>query len=396
MLSHEDYQKIVDRIMNILGKNVNIMDTNGIIIASGDPKRIGSLHKGAKIAALSESEIIIDDSNIKYYSGCKKGINIPFFYCNRVIGVVGITGEPKEVIGFGRVIKELVELMIQEYENKKYEELRWKTVVSFIKEILSYPNKYIGHEEEKILENRARVIGFDMRKQRSLMVVDIMNFNDFISAKNLREMDVQQLKENIVEFIKNKLDYNSDNNDETVFNFSEDRFVILLHSKNSMLFCKQLKDDIERRFELSCIIAIGLACKGIRDYYASFTIANELIDIGKKIGKDILDFKDHKMELLIQLMARDLFMNNRFDRMLFFEEYESILNSKNKDIIGTIKTYFESGMNLSLASKRLFIHRNTLSYRLDKIKEKFNIDIKDPYTCAKVYIAILTNQLSSK
>jgi carbohydrate diacid regulator len=379
MLSHEDYQKIVNRLMNILGKNINIMDTKGVIIASGDSTRIGSFHEGAKIAASRKIDVIIDDSNIEYYKGTKKGINIPLFYNGEVIGVVGITGEPKEIIGFGRIIKELVELMVQEYENKKYETLHSRAMVSFIKEILNHPN--IGHEEEKILESRAKLIGFDIKKQRSLIVADIRGFNDFILSKNLKEIDIQELKENIVEFIKSKL-----NHDEIVFNFNEDRFVIILYSKNPMSFCKELQEGIKKRFNLSCIIGIGPGCKDIKDYHTSFKIANELIDIGRKIDKDVLDFKDHKIELLIH--------NLSIDSALFFEEYKDILNSKNKDIIDTIKVYFESGMNINLASKKLFIHRNTLTYRLNKIKEEFNVHITNPYVCMKVYISILINQLS--
>lgn len=239
MLSHEDYQKIVNRLMNILGKNINIMDTKGVIIASGDSTRIGFFHEGAKIAASRKMDVIIDDTNIEYYKGAKKGINVPLFYNGEVIGVVGITGEPKEIIGFGRIIKELVELMVQEYENKKYEELHSKAMVSFIKEILNHPN--IGHEEEKILESRAKLIGFDTKKQRSLIVADIRGFNDFILSKNLKEIDIQELKENIVEFIKSKL-----NDDEIVFNFNEDRFVIILYSKNPMPFCKELQEGIKK------------------------------------------------------------------------------------------------------------------------------------------------------
>lgn len=380
MLSHEDYQKIVNRLMNILGKNINIMDTKGVIIASGDSTRIGSFHEGAKIAASRKIDVIIDDSNIEYYKGTKKGINIPLFYNGEVIGVVGITGEPKEIIGFGRIIKELVELMVQEYENKKYETLHSRAMVSFIKEILNHPN--IGHEEEKILESRAKLIGFDIKKQRSLIVADIRGFNDFILSKNLKEIDIQELKENIVEFIKSKL-----NHDEIVFNFNEDRFVIMLSSKNPMPFCKELQEGVKKKFNLSCIIGIGPDCKDIKNYHTSFTIANKLIDIGRKIDKDILDFKDYKIELLIHSLSIN-------DSIIFFEEYKDILNSKNKDIINTIKVYFESGMNISLASKKLFIHRNTLTYRLNKIKEEFNVDITNPYVCMKVYISILINQLS--
>ena len=79
MLTQKDYQKIVDRLMSILGKNINIMNTEGIIIASGDASRIGSFHEGAKIAASEKADIIINEEDISHYKGVKKGINIPFF-----------------------------------------------------------------------------------------------------------------------------------------------------------------------------------------------------------------------------------------------------------------------------------------------------------------------------
>lgn len=46
-LTQSNAQKIADRIMEIVPYNINIMDQNGEIIASGDKSRIGSVHKGA-------------------------------------------------------------------------------------------------------------------------------------------------------------------------------------------------------------------------------------------------------------------------------------------------------------------------------------------------------------
>ena len=40
-------QSIVDRSMTIIDGNVNVMDHTGVIVASGDPARIGQLHEGA-------------------------------------------------------------------------------------------------------------------------------------------------------------------------------------------------------------------------------------------------------------------------------------------------------------------------------------------------------------
>ncbi|WDC84781.1 sugar diacid recognition domain-containing protein [Caloramator sp. mosi_1] len=72
MLTKEDYQKIVNRLMSILGKNINIMDVDGVIIASGDENRIGTLHEGAKEAANRKEEVIIDDDNKNLYRGSKR------------------------------------------------------------------------------------------------------------------------------------------------------------------------------------------------------------------------------------------------------------------------------------------------------------------------------------
>ena len=48
MLSKSLAQKIVDRMMDIIPYNVNLMDKNGVIIASGDKDRINTLHLGLK------------------------------------------------------------------------------------------------------------------------------------------------------------------------------------------------------------------------------------------------------------------------------------------------------------------------------------------------------------
>ena len=83
-------QKIVDRVIIILGKNINIMNDQGIIIASGNENRIGTYHEAAKMAAHTKREIMVETDT--RFVGCKKGINLPIYNGNEVIGVIGITG----------------------------------------------------------------------------------------------------------------------------------------------------------------------------------------------------------------------------------------------------------------------------------------------------------------
>ena len=51
IIDQELAQQIVDHLMGIVQRNVNIMDCNGIILASGQPERLGQFHQGGLLAA---------------------------------------------------------------------------------------------------------------------------------------------------------------------------------------------------------------------------------------------------------------------------------------------------------------------------------------------------------
>ncbi|MFT4415893.1 PucR family transcriptional regulator [Fredinandcohnia humi] len=63
---------------------------------------------------------------------------------------------------------------------------------------------------------------------------------------------------------------------------------------------------------------------------------------------------------------------------------------QDQELIETIKVFFESDLNVSNASKRLYMHRNSLQYRIEKFIEKTGIDIKHFQGAFTTYLAILT------
>lgn len=73
MLSKSLAQKIVDRMMDIIPYNVNLMNKDGIIIASGDKDRINTLHLGAQEALQGTSAIEVYEER----EGVKPGVNMP-------------------------------------------------------------------------------------------------------------------------------------------------------------------------------------------------------------------------------------------------------------------------------------------------------------------------------
>ena len=63
---------------------------------------------------------------------------------------------------------------------------------------------------------------------------------------------------------------------------------------------------------------------------------------------------------------------------LFIQEIlgDESLNSLDEETLNIIRTFFENNLNLSETSRKLYVHRNTLVYRLDKIERKYGLDIK--------------------
>ncbi|WP_379970120.1 PucR family transcriptional regulator [Ectobacillus sp. sgz5001026] len=64
------------------------------------------------------------------------------------------------------------------------------------------------------------------------------------------------------------------------------------------------------------------------------------------------------------------------------------------ELLRTIRTYLECNMNLTLAAKKQYMHRNSVQYRVDKFIEKTGIDIKTFTGAVTVYIALLLNEMS--
>lgn len=70
--------------------------------------------------------------------------------------------------------------------------------------------------------------------------------------------------------------------------------------------------------------------------------------------------------------------------------------TEDQDLFSTIKVFLESNLNASLTAKKLYIHRNTLQYRIDKFYEKTGIGLKDFYGAFTVFLACLLFEQNHK
>ena len=204
-ITHKLAQNIVDKTMNILGKNINIMDENGVIIGSGDKSRLNQFHEGAAQVIKEGKKLEIYSKDINHLVGAKPGINLPIEYNNKIIGVVGITGEPNEVTPFGEVIKMTVEMMLQQEFLLKELQLEQQARENFIQDMIS---GRIGNDSDLFI-TRGQIVGYDILIPRVALVMDIYQFGktaqkSFQTFRGLKEGEIclQRLKNEVVKTIQ--------------------------------------------------------------------------------------------------------------------------------------------------------------------------------------------------
>jgi carbohydrate diacid regulator len=113
ILSQDMADRIVTKTMEATQLNINVMDRNGIIISSSDPARIHTFHEGAFQVISSGREIVISSEESLVLQGSKPGINLPIWFHDQIVGVIGISGRPDEVIHFGKAVKIMTETMLE-------------------------------------------------------------------------------------------------------------------------------------------------------------------------------------------------------------------------------------------------------------------------------------------
>ncbi len=111
-LDHDLAQDIVDRAMAILPCNVNVMDSQGLILGSGEPGRINTRHEGAQLVLANGRIVELDADAAKCLKGVQPGVNLPLMLDGRLIGVLGLTGDPQQLRTYGELVRMTAEMLL--------------------------------------------------------------------------------------------------------------------------------------------------------------------------------------------------------------------------------------------------------------------------------------------
>ena len=216
----------------------------------------------------------------------------------------------------------------------------------------------------------------------NLLLVDIYN-----RAKKLHiDTDVRR-----VVFIietKNEKDVNALETVRSLFSSKTKDFITAVDEKNIILV-KELKqnetyDDLNKTAKVvldmlnteamtKVHVAYGTIINEIKDVSRSYKEAKMALDVGKIFYSDrnIVAYSNLGIGRLIYQLPLPLckmFIKEIFDGKSPDEFDEETLTTINK--------FFENSLNVSETSRQLYIHRNTLVYRLDKLQKSTNLDLR--------------------
>ena len=385
-ITHKLAQNIVNKTMNILKKNINIMDEKGVIIGSGDKSRLNQYHEGAARVITEGKKLEIYSKDINHLVGAKPGINLPIEHNNKIIGVVGITGEPDEVSPFGEVIKMTVEMMLQQEFLLKELQLEQQARENFIHDLIS---GRMGNDPDLFI-TRGQIVGYDILIPRVALVMDIYQFEktakqSLQTFKGLKEGEIylQRLKNDVLKTIQGIF---VNTPQEIVSYTGGDKFVVLkiinLKDSDEILRKKlfrmgeRIKNTISQKMKFKVTIGIGEYHKDVRGLSKSFKEATQALDVGAKLGGagDIYHINDLGIGRILAEIKKDT--QQEIIKKTFYSSKEVRGRKINETLLETLKAFFDNNLSISKTSQVIYIHRNTLLYRLRRVKEITSLDPK--------------------
>ena len=136
---------------------------------------------------------------------------------------------------------------------------------------------------------------------------------------------------------------------------------------------RNIEDTLKNELFLKPIIGIGTVAEHLRELADAYKEAQTAIDVCKVFDteKSIINYENLGIGRLIYQLPTtlcEIFLTEVFKK--------NSIDALDQETLFTINKFFENNLNVSETSRKLFVHRNTLVYRLEKIKKLTGLDLR--------------------
>ena len=331
-MSSRVFQSIVLQMKECTDRVIGVIDDQGTVVSCNQLTWIGEKWEGAASALnVNESAVVIyGDKTFKPLVSRGSHFDYAAF----------VQGSDEQA----KLICSMVTVALNSAK-AYYEEKHDKT--AFVKSIIS-DNILLGD-----IYVRAKELHFASEAQRAVFLVRQ------VGSAEIAAVDVVQ----------------------SLFSDNPDDFVISIN-ETDIAVIKTLTDGgdgkeiyrIAKNLKLKTTIGIGTVVSHIRDLARAYKEAGVAIDVGKVFDteKTIITYENLGIGRLIYQLPTvmcDMFLQEVFKK--------NPIDALDQETLFTINKFFENNLNVSETARKLFVHRNTLVYRLEKIKKLTGLDLRE-------------------
>lgn len=362
-------QTIVDEMKESLHRDINFMDEQGVIIASTDSARLGSHHAGAsRILREHLAELVVNEST---RDGMRPGINLPIRIDGQTIGVIGITGRPSEVYAFGEIIQKMTEIMLQSIQEKEEQRIVEDARLQFMEYWL-----FSGSVDLAELQHRAAFFGLNTMVPWVVVFLNIGSNEGEPDPTGNPELNHSRFLRSVRSILKEKME-------SVCFPYGTN-VVALLQTDNVRVAMNAIR-TVQRQLAGSPVSlsgGISSVAKSPLDVRRCFQEARTAAAAAwENRSSRLVRYDETSLEFIAQCIdptiGRNLmeitFFNCRAEEISEFSEI--------------ILLYFKKGGNLDKMAEQLYVHRNTIQYRIEKMRKRTGYDLRFPRDACVLYFA---------
>jgi carbohydrate diacid regulator len=373
MLGQALAQQIANEITDVIGHNVLITDEAGIVMGSGDESRIGQFHEASVEVVRSRRMTAHTSEDVRGLVGTLPGVTIPLVIDDNVVGTIGLSGSPEEVVQFGLVVKRQTEILMQEAARIGTRMTHERATAELLREICEWHHSRVPKSQ---LWRRGRTLGHDLTQPRRIVLIQGEE-TDGARPETDPEQVVRQVEE--------------------VFNSADDliaplaRMVVAVATADRSVVnrCGELVASAQHR-GLRVRVAIGSTASGIGELNISARDAFDALQLGPIAhpGTTIHRIEHVRLQQALAVVPVD-------SRMRLVEGLLGPLLADREwmTLRATLIAWGDNAFNITRAANHIHVHRNTLIYRLDKVARILRRSLDEPGLAAALYVTCVIDEL---
>ena len=337
-MSNRLFQGIIHQMRDTIDRTIGVVDEASVIIACSDLGRIGEANEEVTTEALTSSDVFqTADSTFKSF-GSRPHPEYAVF-------VDGVDPEARKYVKLLAVSLN----SIKQYYDEKYD--RGNFIKNVILDNILPGDIYLKSHE----------LHFDSDVSRVCMLIKITDKNDVSAYEVLQNLFPDKKNEFIINI-----------NETDIALVKEIKPNIDSHDIDKL--AGSIVDTLSSEFYTHCMVGIGTVVDSIKDLARSFKEAQVALEVGKVFDTEttIVSYNNLGIARLIYQLPTtlcDMFLKEVFKR--------GSIDSLDHETLFTIQRFFENNLNVSETARKLFVHRNTLVYRLEKIKKITGLDLRE-------------------